>query len=81
MVEKRPVLERSRERLIKALEEGVAPLGLDDFEVEFLSFPVARLIVEVIGDPFLRHRFAVAEAKRAQRLFKDEDEETLIDIA
>ncbi|MBS7288857.1 MAG: DNA primase large subunit PriL, partial [Candidatus Freyarchaeota archaeon] len=29
----------------------------------------------------LRHRFAVAEAKRAQRLFKDEDEETLIDIA
>ncbi len=66
---------------MSALENGVVSPSLDDPEVEFLSFPVARLIVEIVGDAFLRHRFAVAEAKRSQSLFKDEDEDTLISIA
>ncbi|MEM3147463.1 MAG: DNA primase large subunit PriL [Candidatus Jordarchaeales archaeon] len=79
--EYRIVLERGKERVLSALEEGVVSLGLDDPEAEFLSFPVARLIVEVVGDPFLRHRFAVAEAKRAQGLFRNEDDDTLIAIA
>lgn len=75
------VLSRAKDRVIKALEEGVAPSVLDDPETEFLSFPIARMIVEIVGDPFLRHRFAVAEAKRAHGFFKGEDEETLTVIA
>ncbi len=79
--ESSPVLERGKERVLKALDEGVSQAKLDDPDVEFLSFPVARIIVEIVGDNFLRHRFAVAEAKRAHNLFKEEEEEILLGIA
>jgi len=77
----RPVLERGRERVLEALDEGVVSCRMERPDVEFLSFPVARLIVEAVRDNFLKHRFATAESKRAQKLFEEEGEETLLVIA
>lgn len=51
-------------------------------EIEITSFPIATMIVAAINDPFLKRRYALAEAKRAYRILKKEnDKRKLLEIA
>lgn len=76
-----PILDRGEERIIQALRDGVVrgglPYGLD----EFLSFPIAVILVSTIGDPFLTRRYALAEAVRARMLLEGEDDDRIAEIA
>ncbi|MEM3586642.1 MAG: DNA primase large subunit PriL [Candidatus Jordarchaeaceae archaeon] len=74
------VLERSSERVIEALENGYVSYR-DNAYVELLSFPIARLIVESVGDEYLRRRYAVAESKRVDTLLENEENDKLLLIA
>lgn len=74
------VLERGRGRVMEALESGYISYR-DNAYVELLSFPLARLLVESLGDEYLRRRYAVAESKRVDKLLENEENEKLIYIA
>ncbi len=74
-----PVLRRGVERIIEALESGYVSYRGNAF-VELLSFPIARLFVESLGDEYLRRRYAVAESKRADKLLAKEEDAKLINI-
>lgn len=73
------VLERGKERVMEALESGYVSYQ-GNAHVELLSFPIARLFVESLGDEYLRRRYAVAESKRIDKLLANEEDAKLINI-
>ena len=76
-----PTYERPRslgvERVSSALESGLVPdraaVGEAEALAELLSYPVARIVVSCVADPYLNRRYAVAEAKRAHERMLLED--------
>jgi DNA primase large subunit len=50
-------------------------------EIETLSFPIAVMMVSTTNDPFLKRRYALAEAKRAYNLLKQEGKDKIAQIA
>ena len=76
------IIEKAERRVDEALIYGsIRAAGLTEKEVEILSFPVAVLFVAKIGDNFLKKRYALAEAKRANELLRGEDDIKLVEIA
>lgn len=65
------------QRTMEALEDGIIddhPLASDvDAEIDLLSYPIARMLVSSVNDPYLLRRYAVAEAKRAHRHLQQEE--------
>jgi len=57
------------------------PLDPMEYELEIFSFPIAVMLVVGTEDSFIKGRYALAEAKRASELLKDEKKEKLFDIA
>jgi len=80
-------LDRAEERVKSALLDMSAYMKtkpLDDpkeYELEIFSFPIAVILVVGSEDSFIKSRYALAEAKRASELLKDEKKEKLYDIA
>lgn len=77
--------ERGRKRVIDALEEGEIrdyPMT-EEFEYlqEILSYPVARMIVSCVADPFLTRRYALAEAVTMNRRLNGEELEGVVNMA
>jgi hypothetical protein len=73
-----PVLDTAR--VLEALDSSnIRSIGFS--EMDTLSFPIAILFVAYIGDSFLKRRYALAEAKRANELFNAEDSKKLVEIA
>jgi DNA primase large subunit len=52
-----------------------------EYELEIFSFPIAVMLVVGTEDSFIKSKYALAEAKRASNLLKDEKKEKLFDIA
>lgn len=77
----RPIFDRGEERVIQAIKNGVVGDGLPDDLAEFLSFPIAVMLVSMVGDPLLEKRYALAEAVRARVQLENEDEERIVEIA
>ncbi len=50
-------------------------------EVELFSFPIAVMIVAAAKDSFLKRRYALAEAKRAYNILKQENPQKLTEVA
>jgi len=76
------VLERADERVEEALVKGVVSwIDTPEYEVEVLSYPTALLLVSVVGDAYLKRRYALAEAKRASSLLEGEEDEKIVSIA
>ncbi len=75
------LLRRGGERVIEALEKGIVSYKDNNYVEELLSFPLARLLVESLGDDYLRRRYAVAESKRVDKLLAMEENDKLIYIA
>ncbi|WP_290811977.1 DNA primase regulatory subunit PriL [Halovivax sp.] len=67
VVETEPaVVERARERVVTALEEGEVGDPVRDHRTELLSYPVARVLVSLVEERVLVRRYARAEATVAR---------------
>jgi DNA primase large subunit len=76
------VRARAQERVLEAIErgeKGVLP-KLSNPWVELLSFPLSRALVLYVDDDWLRRRWALAEAARAERLLHGESDELLLHV-
>lgn len=77
----KPIVERAYERIISAIDKGTIPYRIDaSMDEEILSFPTAILMISIVGNDSLAYKYAVAESKRAEKLFKKETPEKLIHI-
>ncbi len=79
----KPILKRAYERILNAINKGIVPYRKIDsslMDEEILSFPTAILMISIVGNDLLAYRYAVAESKRAEKLFKKETPEKLINI-
>jgi DNA primase large subunit len=68
------VLERAEKRVSQAILNGEASAELEDTLTELLSFPVANIFVNAMGEEFIFRRYALSEAVRAQKLLREEVE-------
>ena len=79
------IREKGFNRVNGALENGLIPtpvlLDEDAMKDEVLSYPLARMIVSVIGDQFLVARYSLAEAKSAGSSLERESVEFQIEVA
>src|SRR5712692_11736536 len=75
------VLDRAEKRLEEALSKGRVSGDITNENAEILSFPVSNLILSLLGEERARRRFALAEAKRAYELLRQESPEKLEYIA
>src|SRR6266540_6007436 len=76
-----PVLDRAEKRLEEALSKGQVSSDSTSESTEILSFPVSNLILGLVGEERARRRFALAEAKRAYELLRQETPEKIEHIA
>ncbi|QLK24449.1 DNA primase regulatory subunit PriL [Natrinema zhouii] len=70
VVEQDPaVVDRARQRVIIALEEGEVGAPHRESRVELLSYPVARVLVSMVGEQVLVRKYARGEAATAYERF------------
>ena len=75
------ILERARERIEESILLGSISEQSQNEDIEIPSFPIAVMMTAAIGDQPLKRRYALAEAKRASELLKDENREKIVKIA
>lgn len=72
VAERGPPVERARERVETAIEDGTVGESVADPRTELLSYPIARVLVSLIDEAALTDRYAGAEAATASnRLGED----------
>jgi DNA primase large subunit len=76
-----PVVNRAEKRIEEAIIYALVSERLQKDEIEILSFPIAVMMTAAAKDPFLKRRYALAEAKRAYNLLKLENKEKIMEIA
>jgi DNA primase large subunit len=76
-----PILERAMERIKQGVFSGKISAELTQEDVDILAYPTALMLISAIGDDRTRRRYALAEAKRAYQLLRDETPEKLLQIA
>ena len=68
-----------RERVFEALEsmeiQDRSLVSDAEIQIELLSYPIARMIVSCVGDPFLIRRYALSEAKTGTKRWLNEDDD------
>ncbi|WP_440766638.1 DNA primase regulatory subunit PriL [Natronorubrum sp. DTA7] len=70
------VVDRARERVVAALEDGETGQPRREARVELLSYPVARVLVSMVEENILVRKYARAEAATAYDRFTADLEET-----
>lgn len=71
VTDRAPAVGRARERVLRAIEDGrVGPPRRP--HTELLSYPVARVLVSIVGEPRLIRRYARAEADTAIERFRED---------
>jgi len=76
-----PILNRAEKRIEEAILYALVSEQQRNDEIEILSFPIAVMMVSTTKDPFLKRRYALAEAKRAYNLLKLENKDKITQIA
>ena len=79
--EYKPILTRAQQRIEEAILLGSINEQSPKDEIEIPSFPIAVMMTAATNDPPLKRRYALAEAKRASTLLKDENKEKIMEIA
>ncbi len=78
-----PIVERAKNRIEEALSKNPPEVSFkerqDDLEIS--SFPVAVILVAATESKLIKRRYALAEARRAYNLLRDESEEKIEKIA
>jgi DNA primase large subunit len=75
------ILERAMERIKTGVFTGKIPAELTQEDMDILAYPTALMLISAFGDDRARRRYALAEAKRAYQLLRDEAPEKLLQIA
>ena len=75
------IVERAEKRIEEAILDALVSNQTRDNEIEISSFPIAVMMVATANDTFLKRRFALAEAKRASQILKQENGQKLTEIA
>jgi len=75
------VLNRAEKRIEEAILYAQVGDQQRNDEIEILSFPIAVMMVSTTKDQFIKRRYALAEAKRAYNLLKQENKEKVTQIA
>lgn len=76
-----PVYDRPRRRALERVRAALSNEPLPEagasnsaeWEIELLSYPLARLVLAQLADSYLNNRYAVAESKLANRRLSEED--------
>jgi DNA primase large subunit len=76
-----PIINRAEKRIEEAILYGTVSERQRKDEIEILSFPIAVMMTAATKDPFLKRRYALAEAKRTYNLLKQENKEKIMEIA
>ena len=76
-----PILERAMERIRQGVFGGRIASELTQEDVDILAYPTALMLISAFGDDRTRRRYALAEAKRAYQLLREEMPEKLLQIA
>ena len=82
-----PFLNRAEKRIKDALLDVSAYAKTQprdeprENEIETFSFPIAVMLVVGTEESFIKSRYALAEAKRASALLRDEKKEKLLEVA
>lgn len=76
---------QGKERVMEALNDGKihehSLLTDADSLAELLSYVAARILISCVNDPYLTKRYALAEAKTANKRLEDENFEFVVDVA
>ncbi|ELY46787.1 DNA primase regulatory subunit PriL [Natronorubrum sulfidifaciens] len=72
----RAVVDRARERVVAALEDGEIDEQHREPRIELLSYPVARVLVSMVEERVLVRKYARAEAATAYDRFRADFEQT-----
>jgi DNA primase large subunit len=75
------ILERAADRIKQAVFSGKILSELSQEDVDILAYPTALMLISAIGDDRARRRYALAEAKRAYELLRNESPDKLLHIA
>lgn len=75
------ILRRAEERVEEAILYTRVSRNLKKVDIEISSYPVAILLTIATGNPFIKKRYALAEAKQAYEDFKGEPKEKILGIA
>ena len=75
------IVERAEKRIEEAISDALVSDQTRDNEIEISSFPIAVMMVAAANDTFLKRRYALAEAKRAYSILKQENKQKLTEIA
>ncbi|MEM2466407.1 MAG: DNA primase large subunit PriL [Candidatus Bathyarchaeia archaeon] len=75
------ILERAKERVEEAILYAIVTRKTLNEEVEILSFPTATMLAAATQTPFIKRRYALAEAKQAYNNMKNESPEKILAIA
>jgi DNA primase large subunit len=75
------ILERAMDRVKHAVFAGKISAELTQEDVDILAYPTALMLISTLADDRARRRYALAEAKRAYQLLRDETPEKLLRIA
>jgi DNA primase large subunit len=74
-------LEKAEERVKNAIQNAIVDRKTPNDELEILSFPAALMLVIATGSPYIKKRYALAEAKRAYENLRNEKPRRLVEIA
>ncbi len=74
-------MSRTEKRIEEAILYALVSEPQRNNEIEILSFPIAVMMVSTTKDAFLKRRYALAEAKRAYNLLKQEPKDKVMQIA
>jgi len=75
------ILDRAERRIEEAILDNLVTAETHRDDVEISSFPIAVMMAAATADPPLQRTYALAEAKRASLLLREEGREKLMEIA
>lgn len=75
------ILKRAEERVEEAILYTRVSRKLKREDIEISSYPAAIVLVAATGSPFIKRRYALAEAKQAYEDLKEEPKEKLLKLA
>ncbi|MEM3552006.1 MAG: hypothetical protein QXV01_13065, partial [Candidatus Bathyarchaeia archaeon] len=75
------ILERANERVEEAILYAIVTRKTQNEEIEILSFPTAIILAAATENPFIKRRYALAEAKQAYNEMRFEAKEKILALA
>jgi len=75
------IVDRAEKRIEEAILYAMVSDQTRNSEIEILSFPIAVMMATAANNPFLQRRYALAEAKRAYNILKQESRQKLTEVA